>query len=230
MTTWIVPKTQTFLSLSLVETEHKELNVPDDPCEEDTEYNFSACVKRSMSSQIGCRTMWDTGNEANLTLCDNLDQFRWGIKNLSVFQNFAKREYESRYLELQYLTRKEITSYTGCKKPCHYREYRRVGEPSRLFIVEEKQKGMQLWIVGKEKASEVRICILDFAQKIFLRYWFINGPLWLLNLLALLAYLLDFPSCHSGRVSFMSGNLYLGWNQWMFNIFIFFKINNIIIL
>ena len=76
MTTWQIPKENIFERLALVETEHVELNVPDDPCEEDTEYNFSACVKRSMSSQIGCRTMWDTGNEANLTLCDNLDQFR----------------------------------------------------------------------------------------------------------------------------------------------------------
>ena len=32
MTTWIIPKTNTFTSLSLVETEHKELNLAADPC------------------------------------------------------------------------------------------------------------------------------------------------------------------------------------------------------
>ena len=76
MTTWIVPKTKTFHSLSLVETVHEELNVPDDPCEEDTEYNFSACVKRSLSREIGCRTKWDKWTAKNWSLCNHLDQFR----------------------------------------------------------------------------------------------------------------------------------------------------------
>ena len=76
MTTWIVPKTKTFHSLSLVETVHEELNVPDDPCEEDTKYNFSACVKRSLSREIGCRTKWDKWTAKNWSLCNHLDQFR----------------------------------------------------------------------------------------------------------------------------------------------------------
>jgi hypothetical protein len=76
MTTWIVPKQNTFERLSLVETEHEELNVPDDPCEEDTEYNFSSYVKRSLSSQIGCRRKWDMGTAANLTICNSLEKFR----------------------------------------------------------------------------------------------------------------------------------------------------------
>ena len=36
-------------------THHKNLNVPDSPCEEDTEYDFSLCVKRSLSKKTGCR-------------------------------------------------------------------------------------------------------------------------------------------------------------------------------
>ena len=36
-------------------THHKNLNVPDSPCEEDTEYDFSLCVKRSLSKKMGCR-------------------------------------------------------------------------------------------------------------------------------------------------------------------------------
>ena len=76
MTTWIIPRTKTFLSLSLVETKHKELNVPADPCEEDPEYIFSACVKRSLSRQIGCRTKWDKWTKQNFSLCMTLDQFR----------------------------------------------------------------------------------------------------------------------------------------------------------
>ena len=76
MTTWIMPKVKTFLSLSLVETEHQELNVPDDPCEENTDYNFQACVKRSLSRQIGCRTKWDKWTEEKWPLCNTLEQFR----------------------------------------------------------------------------------------------------------------------------------------------------------
>ena len=40
MTTWILPKTKTFVSLSLVETTHSHLNLPSNPCEEDERYNF----------------------------------------------------------------------------------------------------------------------------------------------------------------------------------------------
>ena len=36
-------------------TLHKNLNVPDSPCEEDSEYDFSLCVKESLSKKIGCR-------------------------------------------------------------------------------------------------------------------------------------------------------------------------------
>ena len=40
MTTWILPKTKTFVSLSLVETTHFHLNLANNPCEEDDSYNF----------------------------------------------------------------------------------------------------------------------------------------------------------------------------------------------
>ena len=40
MTTWILPKTKTFVSLSLVETTHADLNLPKSPCQEDRSYNF----------------------------------------------------------------------------------------------------------------------------------------------------------------------------------------------
>ena len=48
MTSWILPKSNQFLSLSIVKTEHEELNVPNDPCIEETTYIFSACIKRSL--------------------------------------------------------------------------------------------------------------------------------------------------------------------------------------
>ena len=75
MTTWIIPKLKTFISLSLEETEHIELNLPEDPCEEDHSYNFQACIKRNLSGTIGCRLQWDTWTEDRTPLCKSLQQF-----------------------------------------------------------------------------------------------------------------------------------------------------------
>ena len=36
-------------------TRHKNLNLHDSPCEENPEYDFTACVKQSLSKKIGCR-------------------------------------------------------------------------------------------------------------------------------------------------------------------------------
>ena len=36
-------------------THQKNLNLPDSPCEENPEYDFSACVKENLSKKIGCR-------------------------------------------------------------------------------------------------------------------------------------------------------------------------------
>ena len=35
------------------------------------------------------------------------------------------------------------------------REFRRVGEPTRIFQFERNQKGLKLWVVSREKATEV---------------------------------------------------------------------------
>ena len=36
-------------------TRHKNLNFPDNPCEENPNYDFNACVRKSLSRKIGCR-------------------------------------------------------------------------------------------------------------------------------------------------------------------------------
>ena len=40
-------------------TEHIELNLPNDPCEENQNYDFRVCVKESLAAKIGCRPSWD---------------------------------------------------------------------------------------------------------------------------------------------------------------------------
>ena len=60
----------------LAMTEVEELDVPDDPCNSDPDYNFQACVKGSLSSKVGCRTPWDQWSHRDKPLCKDIKQYR----------------------------------------------------------------------------------------------------------------------------------------------------------
>lgn len=74
--------------LRLKVTKHFKLNLPSQPCEEDTSYNFQvfsgitgfllvqACLKRSLSAKTGCRLKWDTWSSEEIPYCSTMDQFR----------------------------------------------------------------------------------------------------------------------------------------------------------
>ena len=47
---WVTTAIQIFPRISL--TEVQELNLSDDPCNPDLEYNFQACVKENLASQV----------------------------------------------------------------------------------------------------------------------------------------------------------------------------------
>ena len=57
-------------------TEHRELDVPQDPCEEDPGYNFQACVKESLSSKVGCRSKWDQWSDRAKLPCSDLAMYK----------------------------------------------------------------------------------------------------------------------------------------------------------
>jgi hypothetical protein len=57
-------------------TEMEELDHPEDPCNPDQDYNFQACVKESLSRQVGCRTKWDRWSQPGRPLCTQMDQYR----------------------------------------------------------------------------------------------------------------------------------------------------------
>ena len=57
-------------------TEVEELDLPEDPCNPDPSYSFQACVRRSLSSQVGCRTRWDRWSHKDMPLCTQVEQFR----------------------------------------------------------------------------------------------------------------------------------------------------------
>jgi hypothetical protein len=60
----------------LIVTEVEELDLPEDPCNLDPDYNFQTCFKQSLSSQVGCRTSWDRWSHPDMPLCTNMEQFR----------------------------------------------------------------------------------------------------------------------------------------------------------
>ena len=56
----------------LVLTEVKELNVPEDPCNEDQDFNFNQCIKEYISKTVGCRTKWENNS---YPICTSVDDF-----------------------------------------------------------------------------------------------------------------------------------------------------------
>jgi hypothetical protein len=54
----------------------EELDLPEDPCNPDRDYNFQACIKESLSRQVGCRTRWDRWSQPDRPLCTQMAQYR----------------------------------------------------------------------------------------------------------------------------------------------------------
>ena len=72
----IIPSSSPSFYYRLALTEMEELDLPEDPCNTDPDYIFQACVRESLSSQVGCRTKWDRWSHKDIPLCTNLEQFR----------------------------------------------------------------------------------------------------------------------------------------------------------
>ena len=62
---------------NIIMTEVEEVDLPEDPCNTDPDYNFQACFKNSLSSQVGCRTKWDRWSEESTPLCSDITQLRF---------------------------------------------------------------------------------------------------------------------------------------------------------
>ena len=45
-------------------------------CNPDPSYKFSSCIKRSLSSRLGCRLPWDTASGDRVPLCTTVQQYR----------------------------------------------------------------------------------------------------------------------------------------------------------
>ena len=58
-------------------TEIEEVDHPEDPCEVNPQHNFQACVKESLSNQVGCRLPWDPWTQQDIPKCETLDEYRF---------------------------------------------------------------------------------------------------------------------------------------------------------
>ena len=84
--------------------EHHLLNRPEQPCEEEEDYDFLQCVKTSQARRVGCRPPWDSWSPHTIPLCQTMEQLQ---------------HYEM--LESSYYDLEMILTTTGCKVPCHYK-------------------------------------------------------------------------------------------------------------
>ena len=57
-------------------TQHIEKNLPEDPCVENEDYNFTVCVKESLARKIGCRPSWDVWSHQSIPICTTMEQHR----------------------------------------------------------------------------------------------------------------------------------------------------------
>ena len=87
--------------------EHHLLNRPEQPCEEEEDYDFLQCVKTSQARMVGCRPPWDIWSPHTIPLCQTMEQLQ---------------EYEKIDTKLFSIKRKvKFLSKTGCKIPCSYK-------------------------------------------------------------------------------------------------------------
>ena len=110
-------------------TEHRLLNEPDQPCEEDApDYNFMKCIKTSHAKEVGCSPSYDNWSDQTMPLCTTMEELMMHEKlNWQVYNGELKI----------------VINKTDCKLPCNYKEYAVVGEP-------QEESGRVLGTLAKE--------------------------------------------------------------------------------
>ena len=88
-------------------TEHHLLNRPEQPCEEEEDYDFLQCVKTSQARSVGCRPPWDIWSPHTIPLCQTMDQLKM---------------YERIDFDFVFISKKKtLVMRTGCKAPCNFK-------------------------------------------------------------------------------------------------------------
>jgi hypothetical protein len=124
-----------FISL----TEHIDLDRESSPCNDDPDYDFQLCVRKSLVRKIGCKLPCDLWISDLFPVCSKIDylgKFSWE------YANIANKEL------------KIIVRRTECPKPCRYKEYKLVGEekwhrPGFIYLAFAKEEV----VIEKEMTS-----------------------------------------------------------------------------
>lgn len=88
-------------------TERHLLNRPEQPCEEEEDYDFLQCVKTSQAREVGCRPPWDIWSPHTISPCQTMEQLK---------------EYEKIDFDLFGIGKKKtLVMRTGCKAPCNFK-------------------------------------------------------------------------------------------------------------
>ena len=77
-------------------------------CNEDENYNFADCVRKTIEDGQGCQTPWDQRTADELPKCSEVS---------------SMLEFESYYNRVFYSSEKELKNLTGCLLPCTYTHY-----------------------------------------------------------------------------------------------------------
>ena len=75
--------------------------------------------------------------------------------SLSYLLTFVSREYDSIFKQLAVLESEEISSVTGCLKPCHYKKYILLDERSATSFKSDHYI-FSLWAVSRRRISSTR--------------------------------------------------------------------------
>ena len=128
----------------------EELDLPEDPCNTDPDYNFQACVRESLSSQVGCRTKWDRWSHKDIPLCTEMEQFN---------------NYENLYDIIYERSLKTISKLTKCSKPCFYRRYSFLGDAKiSVWPSKPRELSVAFWSVSNDTMKEREKLIYPLAS------------------------------------------------------------------
>ena len=87
-------------------TQHHLLNRPEQPCEEEEDYDFLKCVKTSQARLVGCRPPWDIWSPPSIPLCQTMEQLQ------------QHEQLDQSYIQIE---QQKIVNQTGCNIPCKFK-------------------------------------------------------------------------------------------------------------
>ena len=89
------------------------------PCEPNSDYSFTQCVKDFVAQTIGCRMMFGTNDTFT-----SIGKFGNGPRKLNECSKLDEaHKYENMFFRIYQDNKKKFLKRTGCQFPCNYMEY-----------------------------------------------------------------------------------------------------------